>query len=66
MIYIILYFIVYTLLMSTFLIVYISDRIGIFLRRGKMKKDVEIGLAIERILNNEIETINGKVIEKKS
>jgi len=52
--------------MSAFLIVYISDRIGIFLRRGKMKKDVEIGLAIERILNNEIETINGKVIEKKS
>lgn len=66
MIYIMLYFIVYTLLMSVFLIVYIGDRIGIFLRRGKMKKDVEIGLAIERILNNEVETIDDKIIKKKS
>ena len=65
MIYFILYFIAYSLLMFIFLIIYISDRITIFLRRGKMKKDAEISLAIERILNNEVETIDGEVIEEK-
>ena len=66
MIYIILYFIAYALLISIFLIVYIGDRIGIFLRRGKMKKDAEIGLAIERILNNGIKAINEEVSKRKS
>ena len=66
MIYIILYFIAYALLISIFLIVYIGDRIGIFLRRGKMKKDAEIGLVIERILNNGIKAIDEKVSKKKS
>ena len=64
--YFILYFIAYALLIFIFLIIYISDRITIFLRRGKMKKDAEISLAIERILNNEVETIDGEIVEEKS
>lgn len=51
--------------MSVFLTVYLWDVFSIFLRSGKMKKDAELALAVERVINGEIEIINKEVVKKK-
>lgn len=62
---IMLYMITWFIVMSVFLTVYLWDVFSIFLRSGKMKKDAELALAVERVINGEIEIINKKVVKKK-
>lgn len=62
---IMLYMIAWFIVMSVFLTVYLWDVFSIFLRSGKMKKDVELALAVERVINGEIEIINKEVVKKK-
>lgn len=62
---IMLYMITWFIVMSVFIVVYLWDLFGIFLRKGKMKKDAELSLAVERVINGEVKIINEKVIKKK-
>lgn len=63
---ILLYMLAWTIVMCIFLVVYFLDVFSIFLRKGKMKKDVELALAVERVINGEVKIIDKEIVKKKN
>lgn len=62
---ILLYMFAWSIVMFLFISVYLWEVISIFLRRGRMKKDAELALAVERVIKGEVKIINKEVVKKK-